>query len=142
FKANAFEGTAAIAGGVVYVGCQDEFVYALSLDDGKPKWKYKAGAPIKIGMAVNGDAVYAGDEDGKLHCLDANSGQKRWVFDTEAEITSAPNFDGNRLLFGGGNETLYCLDKDKGGKPLWTFKVPGGPVMGSPAIIDSKTFVA
>jgi outer membrane protein assembly factor BamB len=142
FEAGDFEGTAAIADGVVYVGSQNGFVYAIGLADGKEKWKYKAGAPIKIGMAINSDTVYAGDEDGKLHCLDAKSGQKRWIFDTDAEITSAPNFDGNRMLFGCGNETLYCLDKDKGGQPLWTFKVPGGPVMGSPAIIDSKTFVA
>jgi len=142
FAAKAFEGTATIADGIVYVGCEDEFVYALNLADGKEKWKYKAGAPIKIGTAVNGAAVYAGDEDGKLHCLDAKSGQKLWIFDTKAEITSAPNFDGNKMLFGAGDETLYCLDKDKGGKPLWTFKVPGGPVMGSPAIINSKTFVA
>jgi outer membrane protein assembly factor BamB len=142
FDAGAFEGTATIVNGVVYVGCQDEFVYAISLADGKVKWKYKAGAPIKIATAVNQNAVYAGDEDGKLHCLDGTGGEKRWVFDTEADITSAPNFDGDRILFGAGNETLYCLDKFKGGKPLWTFKVPGGPVMGSPAIIDNKTFVA
>ena len=136
--------TAAIADGVVYVGCQDEFVYALNLADGKQKWKYKAGAPIKVGAAVNGGAVYAGDEDGKLHCLDAETGKKRWVFDTEAEITSGTELRyGDRVVFGGGNETLYCLDKNKGGKPLWTFKVPGGPVLGSPAIIGkARTFVA
>jgi outer membrane protein assembly factor BamB len=46
------------------------------------------------------------------------------------------------VLFGGGDSLLYCLDKTKGGPPLWTFKVPGGPVMATPAIIDSKTFIA
>ena len=53
-----------------------------------------------------------------------------------------PNFDGDKILFGAGNETLYCLDKFKGGKQLWKFKVPGGPVMGSPAVVDNRTFVA
>ena len=177
FKAKSFEGTAAIADGVVFVGCQDEFVYAVDLANGQLKWKYRTnlpavsplcvslcglmgspqgaapllaaatlfprvGAPLKIGMATSGGAVYAGDEDGRLHCLDAKTGRQRWVFDTEAEITSTPNFDGNMVLFGAGNETLYCLDKERGGNPLWTFKVPGGPVLGSPAIIDKKTFVA
>jgi outer membrane protein assembly factor BamB len=142
FDAKSFEATAVIADGVVYVGCQDQFFYALNLADGKPKWKYDAKAPIKIAAAIGGGAVYVGDEDGKLHCLDAATGARRWMFDTEAEITSAPNFDGNRVLFGCGDEKLYCLDRDKGGKPLWTFPVPGGPVMGSPAVIDNKTFVA
>jgi outer membrane protein assembly factor BamB len=142
FDAGSIEGTAAIVDGVVYVGSQNEFVYAVNLADGNMKWKYKAGAPLKVGMAVSDGAVYAGDEDGKLHCLDTKSGAKRWVFDTEAEITSAPNFFFDNLVFGAGNETLYCLNKGKGGDPLWTFKVPGGPVLGSPAIIDGKTFVA
>lgn len=142
FPAKAFEGTAAIADGVVYVGSEDENAYALSLADGTPKWKYNAGAPIMIGAAVSGGAVYFGDQNGVFHCLDAKTGAKRWVFNTNTEITSAANFDGNRVLFGAGDELLYCFDKDKGGKPLWTFQVPGGPVMGSPAIIENTTFVA
>src|SRR5207237_6610605 len=99
---DAFEGTAAIAGDAVFVGGEDGHVYALNLADGKPRWKYKAGAGIKIGAAVNGGLVYVGDEDGKLHCLDAKSGDKRWIFDTDSEITSAPNFDGDRVLCGCG----------------------------------------
>jgi outer membrane protein assembly factor BamB len=138
----AIEGTAAIAGGVVYVGCEDEYLYALSLADGSVKWKYKTGGAVRIGVSVNGDAVYVGDDDGKFHCVDAKTGAKRWMFDTDADITSAANFDGHRVLFGCGDQMLYCFDKDKGGKPLWTFKVPGGPVMGSPAIINNRTFVA
>jgi outer membrane protein assembly factor BamB len=141
FEARSFEGTAAVADGVVYIGGIDEHVYALNLSDGKLKWKYKAGAAITVACAVNGGAVYVGDEDGKFHCIDARKGEKRWIFDTDSEITSAANFDGQRVLFGAGDQQLYCLDKDKGGPPLWIFKVPGGPVMGSPAIIDRKTFV-
>ena len=71
----AIEGTACIAHGMVYVGCQDEHVYAIKLSDGKPQWKYKAGAPIKVGTAYNAGLVYAGDEDGKFHCIDAKTGE-------------------------------------------------------------------
>jgi outer membrane protein assembly factor BamB len=138
----AFESTAAISGGMVYVGCEDELVYALKLSDGEVKWKYKAGAPVRVGVAASGECVYAGDEDGVLHCIHAQSGEQKWIYDTKAEITSAASFDGDRVLFGAGDSLLYCLDKNTGGKPLWTFKVPGGPVMGSPAIIGGKTFVA
>jgi outer membrane protein assembly factor BamB len=139
---SAIEGTAAIADGLVFFGGQDEWVYAVNLDNGKMKWKYKAGAPFKVGAAYSDGLVYIGDEDGKLHCIDAKTGDKHWVFDTDAEITSAANFDGDRVLFGAGDSLLYCLDKAKGGPPLWTFKVPGGPVMATPAIIDNKTFIA
>lgn len=139
---HAIEGTAAIADGLVFIGCEDEFLYALNLADGKEKWKYKTNGGIKVGVSTNGGAVYAGDDDGKFHCVDAKTGDKRWVFDTEADITSAANFDGDKVLFGCGNQLLYCFDKHKGGKPLWTFKLAGGPVMGSPAIINNRTFLA
>ena len=43
---DAFEATAAIAGGTVYAGAYDGTLYALDLATGKPKWTYKAG-PIK-----------------------------------------------------------------------------------------------
>src|SRR5262245_7578239 len=39
---DAIEGTPAVAGGIVYVGAMDEFLYALDLADGKEKWRYKA----------------------------------------------------------------------------------------------------
>src|SRR5438105_2229627 len=65
---DGFDAAAAIAGGVVYAGSQDEYLYALDLVTGKEKWKYKAG-PIKAAPSVKDGAVYVGDEDGKFHCV-------------------------------------------------------------------------
>src|SRR5205807_3945510 len=45
---NAIEGTAAIVQDTVYIGSGDEHLYAINFADGQPKWKYKAGAPIKV----------------------------------------------------------------------------------------------
>ena len=66
--------------------------------------------------------------------------RRRWTFQTDAEISSAANFHGDQILFGSGDESLYCLTA--AGKKAWDFKVPGGPVMASPAIVDGVTFVA
>jgi outer membrane protein assembly factor BamB len=140
FKAgDAIEATAAIVGGVVYVGSFDSHLYAVDLATGTLKWKYKA-SPIKAAPSVKGGAVYVGDEDGIFHCVDAATGKNRWTFETGAEITSSANFDGDRILFGSGDQMLYCVSAD--GKLAWKFKVPGGPVMGSPAVVQGRTFVA
>jgi outer membrane protein assembly factor BamB len=136
---DAIEGSAAIARGTVYVGSQDEYLYALDLATGKEKWRYKA-APIKVTPSVHGDCVYVGDGDGWFHCVDAATGKARWKFEAGAEITSAPNFAGDTVLFGCGDENLYCLSAD--GKLVWKFKVAGGPVLGSPAIAGGRTFVS
>jgi outer membrane protein assembly factor BamB len=136
---DAFEATAAIVDRAVYAASYDGNLYCLDLATGNLKWKYKCG-PIKVAPSVKAGVVYVGDEDGLLHSVDAVTGKKRWTFETGAEITSSANFDGDRLLFGSGDQMLYCLS-DKG-KELWKFKVPGGPVMGSPAVVEGRTFVA
>ena len=135
---DAVEGAPALANGVVYVGSFDEHLYALDLQTGKEKWKYKAG-PIKASPAVRAGAVYVGNADGVFHCVDAAKGEKRWTFETEGEITSGANFSGDLVLFGSYDETLDCLTKD--GKEKWKFKTQG-PVNGSPAVAGGKTFVA
>jgi outer membrane protein assembly factor BamB len=132
------ESTAAIDQGTAYVASLDEHVYALDLATGKEKWHFKAGS-FKASVGVQGTAVYAGDVEGIFHCLDAVTGKERWKYDTGAEITSGPNFIRGGVLFG-GEETLYCLSSE--GTLRWKFKVPGGPVMGSPAVIGDRTFAA
>lgn len=148
FKAkDGIEGTAAIASGTVYVGCLDEHLYALDLATGQVKWTYQTDpakgtkvGPIRTSPGVRDGLVYIGDSVGVFHCVDAATGNKRWTFDTQAEITSSASFAGDTVLFGSSDENLHCLSKD--GKERWKFKVPGGPVMGTPAIVGQRTFAA
>lgn len=136
---DGIEGTPAIVDGVVYVGCFDEKLYALELATGKEKWSYKAG-PSKTPVSVHKGRVYLGNLDGMFHCVDAATGNKVWTYEAGAEITSGANFYNDTVLFGSQDENLYCLSLE--GKERWKFRVPGGPVMGTPAITGSHTFAA
>ena len=133
------ESTAAIVAGVVYVGSFDGNVYALDLATGKEKWKCDAG-PVKAAVSVKDGFVYVGNLDGDFHCIDAATGKKRWTYKTDGEIASGSNFAGDNILFGSGDEHLHCVSKD--GKLVWKYKVPGGPVNGSPAVAGDRTFAA
>src|SRR5262245_65174951 len=58
----AIESSAAIDGGVVYVGTGAGELLALDLDTGKPRWNYKAAEIAESSPAVAGGLVYVGDE--------------------------------------------------------------------------------
>ncbi len=133
------EGTAAIVKDTVYVGSYDQHLYALDLQDGAIKWKYKAGA-FRAPPSVHDGVVYVGDEDGMFHAVDAATGKQRWTFETGGEITGGANFAGDRVLFGSHDSTLYCVDR-KEGKLLWKVKTEG-PVNGSALVAGKLTFVA
>jgi outer membrane protein assembly factor BamB len=139
FKAkDAIEAAAAIADGVVYIGSLDEHLYALNLKTGEKKWEYKAG-PIAAPPSVRGKLIYVGDSDGIFHCIDGE-GKKKWSYETGGEIKSGANFAGDFVLFGSSDEHLYCLKMN--GDLAWKFQVSGGPVLGTPVVVDGRTFAA
>jgi outer membrane protein assembly factor BamB len=133
------ESTAAIMNGVAYVGAFDDHLHALDLATGTEKWKFKAG-PIKAPVAAMAGIVYAGNMDGMVYAIDA-TGKPKWQVELSGEVTSGPNAFGDAILVGTGDETLHCLSKTDG-KSRWTFAINGGPVIGTPALVDGKTFAA
>jgi outer membrane protein assembly factor BamB len=140
FKAgDSIEGAAAVADGVVYVASMDQHLYALDLATGKENWKYRA-RPFKAPPSYRSGLVYVGDEEGRFHCVDASTGKSRWTFEAGAEIPSGANFAGDAVLFGSADEHLYCLSPE--GKLKWKFRLTGGPVMGSPAVVGDRVLVS
>src|SRR5262245_51235583 len=86
------DSTAAIVGGVVYLGTVDGHVMALSLIDGKTLWKYHTKAvQLKASAAVKDGFVVVGDGEGIIHALDIKTGEKKWSFTTNGEIVSSAN---------------------------------------------------
>jgi outer membrane protein assembly factor BamB len=135
----SFESTAAIVGDTAYIGGMDGYLYALNLNDGQEKWRYKATDAIRAAPAVKGGAVFIGDLAGVFHCVDAAKGTSKWTFNTDGEIIPSATFAGDKVLFGSADEFMYCLEA-AGGKQVWKFRVPGGPINPSPAVVDGKSF--
>ena len=100
----AFEGTAAIVDGVVYLGDLDGSLYALNLSDGTERWKYEIDGGFPSSPAVRDGRIYIGDYDGWLHCVDAKTGAELWRFETQAEINACAN--------SAGWAAGICIDED------------------------------
>ena len=132
--------SAAIVDETVYVGCDDEHLYAIELGNGKVKWKYRAQSYVQSSPTVAGDLVLVGDDDGIMHAVDRHTGLGKWTYTTGAQIISSANVHGQRAIFGSYDGFVYCLDL-KSGKLLWKFET-GGPVHGMLGIVDGLVLAA
>jgi outer membrane protein assembly factor BamB len=127
----AFESSAAIVNGTVYVGDRSGALRAIDLNSGHRKWIYRVEDGFESSPAVVSGVVYIGDEGGTFHAVSADTGQKLWTFDAASGIHSSANFVGNKIVFGTDGADIFCLDAR--GQKLWDAKA-GDRVNGSPAI--------
>ncbi|HEX4149944.1 MAG TPA: PQQ-binding-like beta-propeller repeat protein, partial [Pirellulales bacterium] len=140
FKDAAFEATAVIAEGTVYLGGLDGHFRALALADGKEKWHFDSELGFKAPAAVREGRVYLGDADGNFFCLDAGTGARLWKLQTEAEINAGANFYDRSVLVGSQDGTLYGLSA-KSGQVFWKYSIDN-MIQCSPTIIDNRAFIA
>lgn len=156
-------GSPAVAGGVVYIGSDDTFLYALDQETGALKWKFETQGQIASSPAVSNGLVYFGSYDGVFHAVDTATGKEKWHFQTEYERRfEAPGIHGNipahqripdpwdfyqssplvyrgRVYFGSGDGNVYALDASSG-ELAWKFHT-GDVVHSSPSADGDKIYV-
>lgn len=147
--------TPAVVGTRIYVmsnrGLENEFVQALSTQDGKPIWTTRVGNvgnPKQIPSypkarstpTVDGNFIYALGSDGDLACLEAKTGKIRWLKSVRKEFggqpgewayAESPLVDGDLVVVtpGGPQATMVAVNK-KTGALIWKAVVPGGDPAG------------
>ncbi len=147
--------TPAVVGTRIYLlsnrGMENEFVQALSTQDGKPVWTTRIGnvgnpnqnppyAKARSTPTVDGKFVYALGSDGDLACLEAKSGKIVWQKSIRKEFggqpgewayAESPLIDGDVVVVtpGGAQATMAALNK-KTGAVIWKSAIPGGDVAG------------
>jgi len=147
--------TPAVVGKRIYLmtnrGMENEFVQALSTQDGKPIWTARVGnvgnpnqnppyPKARSTPTVDGDSVYALGSDGDLACLEAKNGRIRWQKNIRKEFggqpgewayAESPLVDGDVVVVtpGGAQATIVALNK-KTGALIWKSAVPGGDAAG------------
>jgi len=143
--------TPSIAGTRIYLisnqGMDNEFVAALSVEDGNTIWTTRLGNvgnpeqqpnfPMSRSTpTVDGDLLYALGSDGDLACLETETGTIRWQKNLQKDFggvygmwaySESPLIDGNTLVVtpGGPDATIVALDKSNG-DVIWTSAVQDG----------------
>jgi outer membrane protein assembly factor BamB len=147
--------TPAVVGTRIYLmsnrGMENEFVQALSTQDGKQLWSTRVGnvgnpeqdppyPKARSTPTVDGEFLYALGSDGDLVCLEARSGKLSWLKNLRKEFDGKPGawayaesplVDGDVVVVtpGGAQATLVALNK-KTGAVVWKSAIPGGDPAG------------
>ena len=143
--------TPSVVGDRLYVmgseGMDNEFVRALSTQDGKPVWTTRVGkvGPNDPGMnypgsratpTADGDALYVFGSDGDIAGVEAAGGKVRWSKNVRTAFggkpgkwayAESPLVDGDVVVCtpGGSEATIVALNK-KNGEVVWKAALPEG----------------
>ena len=82
-----------VVNGVVYVGSDNGYLYALNASSGYKIWSYGANSSIGSIPAVVNDKVYFSAYDRYIYSLNITDGTKEWNYTCGNEWDNTPNFD-------------------------------------------------
>ena len=111
----------AVSDGVVYVGSDDNHVYALDAETGGLVWRFETGGIIRSTPTVAGGVVYVGSNDNHAYALDAETGDLLWKHDTGDWVQYSPVASGGMVYLGAmadGGYRVHALDAASG-EQVW-----------------------
>ena len=130
--------------GTVYVGSNDNKVYALDGNTGTKKWEFKTGGKVYHSPAIGNDGtIYIGSLDNKFYAINPD-GTKKWEFLTGGFISNAAISTDGTIYIGSKDATrhypewygkAYALNPD--GSIKWEFEMATSG--GSPSIGQDGT---
>ncbi len=133
---------------VVFIGSNDDYLYALDTQTGKVIWNFQTEGDIRSTACVYNDFVLFSSEDGNLYALNKNSGEEEWHFSSAERITkneltdviiaASPAVENETVFFGSYDGHMYALDIETG-EMKWKFKTGAG-VKSSPAIYKGRVY--
>ena len=104
-----FNSLPALANGVLYVGSDDNAVYALNANTGTVRWRFGTGNSVYSSPSVANGVVYAESNDGNLYALDASTGSMLWQYAVSPISASSPAIANGKVYIGSENATLYAF---------------------------------
>jgi outer membrane protein assembly factor BamB len=93
---------------VVYIGSEDDKVYAVNASTGAVKWSYTTGVPIGSSPAVANGVIYIGSYDDNLYALDTGSGAVLWTATTGNFVESSPAVANGFVYVGSIDSSIYA----------------------------------
>lgn len=120
FDAKGICDTPSISERTMFVGSNKDFLYALDLDNGKEKWRFKAAAHSPV---VRDGIVYFSDYY-NLYAADAKTGLLKWKKKAQGTVGTLLAVSKSAIFYGGENNKFYAIDSATG-SAKWSVKMEG-----------------
>ncbi len=147
-------GSPTVSQGVLYIGSDDGFLYALDARTGGEKWRFQAEKGIRSRPAVSPEVVCFLGDDGYLYAIDRASGKLKWKFETHSGLVphttlgendsrwdylqSSPAIAAGLVFVGSGNSNVYAVDLASG-QEKWHYTT-GDSVRSSPRVVGNTVY--
>ena len=140
YDRTTIQSSPAVAGGAVYVGARDGFLYAIDRATGAQRWRHDHKVSwVNSSPAVSDGLVYAGSSDGRfVQAVDTATGEERWRAKAQGIVWASPAVDNALVYVGEGDGTMYALDK-RTGQEAWRYRV-GHRLFSSPLVEDGRLY--
>ena len=130
----------AVVDGIVYIGSDDDNVYALNATTGAYIWSYTTGAQVFSSPAIADGVVYVGSIDDNVYALNASTGAYIWSYTTGGGVQSSPSIANGLVYVGSYDDNLYALNASTG-LVVWNYKT-GWWVTSCPAVAEGTVYVS
>lgn len=103
----------AVVDNTLYVGSDDNYLYALAANSGRIEWTARTDDIIRATPVVGEDAVYVGTINGTLYAVDRADGAELWSV-TVGSVVRSPALQDGTLYLGNFSETVRAIDAADG----------------------------
>ncbi len=140
--------SAVLAGGRVFVGGHDGYLYALDAASGEKLWEFETGGRVVSTPAVAGGRVFFGSADNYIYALDAADGTLIWKAESGVRefcrisyrgVRSSPVAVNGHLFIGGCDGRIRAFDVSTG-RLLWLLDSQTEGSYASPAYAEGTVY--
>lgn len=119
---------------IVYVGSEDDNVYALNATTGAYMWSFMTGSAVYSSPAVAEGTVFIGSTDDNIYALDASTGAYLWSYTTGDAVHSSPAVANGVVYVGSVDDNVYAFGVSSSSGFNWS-SILGYVIIGTIVII-------
>lgn len=126
-REGGLQSSVGVGEGLVVVAGRSGVVFAVSAENGEPRWEAKASAEVLAAPLISNGVVVVRSQDGRVVGLDAANGRQRWAFDRaiptlSSRGASTPAAAAGLALVGNDDGSVVALRLEDG-VPVWEAQV-------------------